>query len=149
MLSIFISAGATASVDMSCFDKAANDSGVPKDILVAIAKVESGFDGNAIHKNRNGSVDIGVMQINSIYLPLLAEAGISKDDLFIPCVNIHVGARIFKKCMEKHGNTWRAVAEYNPGDQTYPHKVFRALSSINKWGIRSDSPVKLAIKGFQ
>ncbi len=136
-----------ASVDMTCFYTAANYSGVNSDVLVAIAKVESGFNENAVHKNRDGTVDIGIMQINSIHLHLLAEAGINKNDLFNPCLNIHVGAQILKKCIEKYGNTWRAVAAYNPGDPTYPHKVFRAMSSIKKRLSFQKESVSLAIKG--
>jgi soluble lytic murein transglycosylase-like protein len=99
-----------------CFDDAAKKTGVNRDILVAIAMQESSVSSTAVHKNKNGSEDIGVMQINTdVWLNFIAEAGVSRNDLFKPCVNIHVGALILKDCIRVFGNTWKAVGAYNVG----------------------------------
>lgn len=44
-------------------------------LLGAIAKTESNFKANAVRQNKNGTRDIGVMQINSLWLPELAKYG--------------------------------------------------------------------------
>lgn len=82
-------------------------------LLGAIAKTESNFNANAVRKNKNGTRDIGVMQINSLWLPELAKYGISEQHLFDPCVNIAVGAWILRQRQTTYGNTWEAVGTYH------------------------------------
>ncbi len=55
----------------------------------AIMMAESGGDPNAFNMNRNGSVDVGLFQINSVNVKALKEAGIinSSQDLFDPAKN--------------------------------------------------------------
>ena len=51
---------------------------VPASILIAVAKVENGKV-NSVNYNKNGSYDIGKMQINSTYLLDLKKYGITED----------------------------------------------------------------------
>ncbi|HIQ49420.1 MAG TPA: twitching motility protein PilT, partial [Aquifex aeolicus] len=87
-----------------CFKKAAFKYNVPLPLLLAIAKVESNFNVNALNKNRNGTYDIGIMQINTSNLSLLKRVGIIKRDeeLWIPCKNVEAGAYILKLCIKRH-----------------------------------------------
>src|SRR5450759_1585912 len=98
-----------------CFDDAAEKAGVNKDILIAIAMVESHLNRIAVHKNSNGTEDVGVKQINSSHFKFLKSVGIERKDLFNACINIHVGALILKECMRIHGNTWAAIGAFNAG----------------------------------
>lgn len=82
-------------------------------LLAAIAKTESNFNANAIRNNKNGSRDIGVMQINSLWLPELSKYGIREEHLFDPCVNIAVGAWILWQRQVTYGNTWESVGTYH------------------------------------
>lgn len=84
-------------------------------VLYAIAKTESNLNPNAINKsNANGSEDVGMMQINSFWFKHLAERyGITRDDLFNPCISLEVGAYVLSQNMERHGNTWKAIGAYN------------------------------------
>lgn len=114
-----------------CFGEAEAKYNLPKDILKAIATVESGFNPKAVNKsNKGGSVDRGVMQINSYHLKTLKGYGISKEDLFKPCLNIHVGAWILWDSIKRHGNTWKAVGAYNARSEdkrkVYVAKVAKA-----------------------
>lgn len=59
-----------------CFEQAANRYGLNKRMLVAIARTESALTPHVIGpRNQNGSYDIGMMQINSSWLPTLAKYG--------------------------------------------------------------------------
>ena len=75
-----------------CFDQAGDFYTINADLLRAIARVESGGNPAAVNRNTNGSEDVGLMQINSWWLPRLAAYGISRDHLLDPCTNISVGA---------------------------------------------------------
>lgn len=97
-----------------CFIDAGEKYRIHPNLLWAIAKVESNFNYTAINKNLNGSYDIGIMQINSSWLPILKKHGLH-DERFLwePCYNIHVGAWILAQCIQKYGYSWEAVGCYN------------------------------------
>jgi soluble lytic murein transglycosylase-like protein len=96
-----------------CFDLAAQRYGVPMVLLQAIAQQESGGRAMAINVNRNGSRDIGLMQINSGWLNTLARHGISERDLFDPCVSALVGAWILANNFTRLGYTTQGLGAYN------------------------------------
>ena len=122
-------AGSTATA--TCWEQAARRHQVNPHLLVAIAEVESGLRPGAIGRNTNGSIDIGMMQINSLWLPELQRHGIALRDLLDPCVSVHVGAWVLAQKMRMHGNTWTAVGAYNAGSavlrERYARKVIEAL----------------------
>lgn len=100
----------------SCWDEAGARFGVHPWLLAAIARVESGFNPRAVndtHAARTGSVDLGLMQINSTWLPVLARHGITRERLFDPCTSITVGAWILAELFGRYGVTWEAVGAYN------------------------------------
>ena len=97
----------------ACWDDAAQRYQVSSALLYAIARTESGLNPLAVGRNGNGSRDIGLMQINSAWLPTLASHGINERDLFEPCTNIEVGAWIPAGKVARLGYTWDAVGAYN------------------------------------
>jgi soluble lytic murein transglycosylase-like protein len=122
-----------ASPAHACWEKAATRYSVSPELLYAIARTESGMNPQAIGRNRNGSRDIGLMQINSAWLPALAAHGITERDLFDPCTSIHVGAWILAGNVQRLGYTWDAVGAYNAASpdlrRAYTDKVRRHLPS--------------------
>ncbi|MGC8851973.1 MAG: lytic transglycosylase domain-containing protein [Hydrogenobacter sp.] len=117
-----------------CFDKASQEMGVNRKLLVAIAYVESGLRHDALNRNSNGTYDIGIMQVNSSNIPKLKRAGIieKEEDLWDVCKNIRAGAYILKECIANYGFNWKAVDCYNKGKNakeisTYVWKVYRVL----------------------
>lgn len=82
-------------------------------LLRAIAKVESDFNPYAINRNADGSDDIGVMQINSRWLPTLARYGIERRHLFNACVSVNIGAWVLAHNIRRHGYNWKAIGAYN------------------------------------
>lgn len=122
----------SAPVSAFCFEQAGGLYGISPELLKAIARVESGMRPDAVNKsNTNGSIDFGLMQINSQWADR-----ISWDRLGDPCYNVTVGAWILGDCMRRYGNTWGAVGCYNTGRakgkmaQIYIAKVKRALKDM-------------------
>lgn len=119
-----------------CWAEASAKYNIPVDLLYAIARVETSNRATLISKpNKNGSYDIGLMQINSMHLPRLAKKGITRQDLIQkPCVNLHVGAMILSEMIERHGYTWVAIGAYNAGShdkrKIYAKKVFAMHNKI-------------------
>lgn len=118
---------------LACWEAVASRYQVSSELLYAIARTESSLDPQAVGCNRNGSCDIGLMQINSAWLPTLAAHGIARDDLFDPCTNIEVGAWILAGNIERLGYTWEAVGAYNAATPArrlaYIERVRRHLPS--------------------
>lgn len=120
-----------------CFEEASKKYGLNPDLLRAIAKVESGFNKSAINRNSNGSVDIGLMQINSVWLNRL---GLDKSKLLNdPCLNINVAAYILSDCIDRHGYTWEAIGCYNAVSQ---HKRVRYSWKIHNELIKLTNTTK-------
>jgi len=128
---LFLSYNAKAD----CFDDAAKLHKVRPTILRAIAKVESNFNERAVGHNNNGTRDIGLMQINSIHLPVLRKFGISEAHLYDGCTSVYIGAWIYKQNIEIYGDTWDAVGAYNSRTpyyrDIYARKVYLALRAMN------------------
>ena len=97
----------------ACWDEAATRYRVSSELLYAIARTESALDPQAVGRNRNGTRDIGLMQINSAWLPTLAAHGIGERDLFDPCTRVRVGGWILAGTVSRPGYTWDAVGAYN------------------------------------
>jgi soluble lytic murein transglycosylase-like protein len=115
----------------ACWEQAAHRYGVNTYLLYAIAKTESNLNPKAINRNANGSYDIGLMQINSSWLPTLRRYGVTEKDLYEPCISIQVGAWILGSNMQRMGNSWNAVGAYNAKSQKlrekYALKVYKNL----------------------
>lgn len=112
-----------------CFEEAGAEYGVSPHLLWAIAKVESGFNPAARNTNANGSIDYGVMQINSgWYSTLGRERWLHLNDA---CYNVRTGAWILSQCVQRHGYTWEAVGCYNAKSRNkgarYANRVYQAL----------------------
>ena len=106
------------------FVEAGKKYGIDPQLLWAIAKTESQLNPNALNQNnKNGSYDIGIMQINSIHLnELWTKYGISEDDLYNPRLNIHIGAKILKDCLNKHNNNLiNGITCYNGRIENNPY----------------------------
>ena len=104
-----------AAANATCWEAASQSNGIPVDVLKAVAKTESNFNPKAVNKNSNGSYDIGMMQINSGWLPKLEAFGLTEASLYDACTNLKVGAWILSNNAKKLGWNWNAIGAYNVG----------------------------------
>lgn len=116
------------------FEKAGAYHHIDPRLLWSVAKIESKHNPLAVNKNSNGTIDIGIMQINSVHLPKLAQFGVTQESLFDPEVNIYIGAWILKGCVKKHGYSKDAITCYNGRikDNPYADKVIQAYYEAEK-----------------
>lgn len=99
----------------ACFRDAGAYYKIPPRLLAAIARTESHFDPRAFNHDSDGSVDVGLMQINSHWFPKLRARGIEHKSLMDPCTSIWVAAWILSENIRQFGYTWKAVGAYNAG----------------------------------
>lgn len=115
-----------------CFQEAGQMYGINPLVLRSIAKVESNTNPAAINKNSNETYDVGLMQINSIWKPVLGDQRWSY--LGDACYNTKTGAWILAMCINKYGYNWRALGCYNSQtpekSETYARKVFNQLKQL-------------------
>ena len=101
---------------------AARESGLPPALVLAVIKVESGFDRFAV--SRVGAQ--GYMQVMPFWKN---EIGRPDDNLTLTETNLRYGCHILQFYIQREGgNLRRALAAYNgsSGSRRYPNKVYRA-----------------------
>lgn len=121
-----------------CWEAAATPHDIEPELLQAIAIVESGYRAQAMnHANRNGTRDIGLMQINSTHLPRLLKQGITEDRLLNePCLSVEVGASILAEFIQRFGYNWTAVGAYNVGTGAGPEREALRMRYAQKiWAV--------------
>ena len=126
---IFLLIICNAAAQAFCFEEAGKEHRISPELLRSIARVESGFNYKAVNKNRNGSRDLGLMQINSAWIDTLS---LKRDELITdPCYNVMTGAGILRRCIDRHEYTWEAIGCYNAKSkgkrEGYSWKIYREL----------------------
>ncbi len=121
----------------ACLMLASQTYSVPPAVLVGIYKAEGGQVGQEV-RNQNGSYDLGPMQINTVWLPDLAQRwGVKtqtarqwvRDD---PCTNVGVAAWILKSHLDETGSLSKAIANYHSRTPHYGTKYKSRVIGIMK-----------------
>ena len=125
---------------LACMMQAADAYNVPAAVLRGIYEVEGGRVGQAVGPNRNGTYDLGPMQINTLWIPKLAEHwnvdyktayNAVKND---GCVNMSVSAWILAGRIRSTGNLTMGIAHYHSATpkfgHTYAKKVIAAMRRL-------------------
>ena len=104
---------------LACMALVASVYQLPPRVLPAIQAVEGGFVGS-VSGNADGSDDLGVMQVNTLWLGTLARvsrlppAEVRRRLVFAPCFNIAAAGLIMRLYLnETHGDLLRAVGDYH------------------------------------
>ena len=117
-------------------------------VLVGIYQVEGGKPGQAVG-NTNGPYDLGPMQINTIWVPELAEKwGVSNNTALQwvkndPCTNMGVAAWILRGHMDRTGNLSTAIAHYHSKTPKFggPYKG-KVISAMRSKGLLKDDATR-------
>lgn len=123
------------------FEKAGRDFGIEASLLKRIATIESSLNANAINQNKNGTVDIGLMQINSMHLKRLSRIGVTRQSLLDPEVNVYVAALLLSSHIRKKGYNLQAIGCYHSANPVFKNQWLKRLSmaEIPQGGIVSKS----------
>lgn len=130
----------------ACLMLAAQTYAVPPAVLVGIHQVEGGDVGQAVGPNDNGSYDLGPMQINTVWIPLLASKwGVAETTAYRwvrddPCTNMGVSAWILRTHMNETGSLAQAIANYHSRTPQYgyPYKS-RVVAAMRAKGLLRDA----------
>ena len=125
---------------LSCMALVAQIYSLPPRVLPSIQRVEGGAPG-LVHRNANGTFDLGVMQINTIWLPYLSrytnlpESEVQTRLLLRTCFNIAAAGLIMRIYLdETGGDLMRAVGNYHSHtqalNQDYLVRVLRSASFL-------------------
>ena len=125
---------------IACLTLASTTYNVPVDVLTAIHKVEGGYNGAAI-QNTNGTLDMGAMQINTLWLSVLSEKwNLPEKDIENvlindSCASASVAGWILSQNLkESNGDIAQAVGHYHSRTpkfrDRYIRKVFTELQKI-------------------
>ena len=111
----------------ACLMLASQTYQVPPAVMVGIWQVEGGKVGME-SPNTNGTHDLGPMQINTIWIPELAEKwGVGEDTArrWIrddPCTNMGVAAWIFRSHYNETGSLAKSIQYYHSRTPKYGNK---------------------------
>jgi soluble lytic murein transglycosylase-like protein len=89
------------------------------ELLIALSRTESGLNPTATNekKNKNGSIDRGLYQLNSNYF--------KSPDIYNELVNITLGITFFNNCLKRaNGDIEKALMLYNSGQQMKKYENF-------------------------
>lgn len=98
--------------------------GVPSDIMAKLIQYESGWNFRTVNKNKNGTKDYGLCQLNSAGLYDLQRWHNNGKpfDPFNWKENLRIGIKHMRYLYQETGSWWSAVAAYNMG-----------LHGFNEW----------------
>jgi len=122
---------------------AAAQYGVPANLALGIASHESGFNPNATNVNTNGTVDYGVMQLNSTTVQTLGVA-----DPLDPQQNIDAGVGLLSKYLTQYGgNESLALQAYAAGPGTVGSAPSSSTSSFIDYVTGYSVPAGVDVSG--
>lgn len=107
----------TRPVTVECVMAVAQRYQVPVEVIGGILAQEHGRLGQK-RSNRDGSYDMGPMQVNSFWLPMMRRHGVEEAHLLHwGCHNLAVGVWILRyEQSRRPGGLWQAVAHYHSPD---------------------------------
>lgn len=134
----------------SCISKASAHYDVPEPLIWLILDVEGGEAGT-VAGNTNNTDDLGPMQINTFWLPLIEEhyersrASLRWQLVHDACFNIAVGTWILRVNIDQAGgNVWQGIGWYHSRTPKYAERYLnRVLESAERWyGVKPEVAVK-------
>lgn len=135
--------------DIPCVIKAAMRHDIPANVLLAVASMEGGKNGQQV-LNKNGTYDVGHFQINSIHF---SENGVFRhikreDATWRGCYNAELAAWFLKQRLNARsgGDYWTRVATYHSATPKY-NAIYRGklIPLAARWGVWLQANYKTTI----
>lgn len=101
--------------------------GVDYNLVIAIMKTESNFKVDLIYKNKNGSRDQGIMQINTIHKENYTKLGFT--DMLDPYQNIEYGIILLSDISSSFDDEHLILLNYNMGTRGARKVMNRGITS--------------------
>lgn len=114
-----------------CITQAAQCFQVNPLLIKAIIWHESRNQPQALNFNKNKTVDVGIMQINTVHFSSLKSRGIDEQRLRKDsCANVFSGTWILKQKIERYGYTWDGIGSYHSRTAAQREKYVRNIVSL-------------------
>lgn len=105
------------------YQKYSAEYNVPIEILKAITLVENTkLNPTLVCMNKNGTKDVGLMQINTLWIDALPKMKLTVEKLKTPETNIKVASYILGNLIQKYGLSWETIGMYHSRTITYQFK---------------------------
>lgn len=153
MFSFLLAQSGLAEIDaerVMCSISASVKYEVPANIMLAVAEKEGGRPGQVV-RNSNGTVDVGPMQFNTVYLRELKRFGIDPIDVAgSGCFPYDVAAwRIRGHIKNDSGDIWTRVSNYHSRtpkyNQIYRHDLIKKAVKWADWVDANRENIKLVV----
>lgn len=120
-----------AAQKVDCILEAAQCFQINPLVIKAIIWQESKNRQQALNRNKNSTVDVGVMQINTVHFKALKNLGIDETQLRENrCANVFSGAWILKQSIERYGYTWEGIGNYHSKTPVHHDKYVKKIISL-------------------
>ena len=114
-----------------CIDRVSATFGIDALPLELLREVEGGQAGT-VRRNRDGSEDLGPMQVNSVHLPMLAAFGITREDLRDNrgCRNVLAATLLYLRHLRaSRGDPARAIARYHSATPRHARRYLMRIQA--------------------
>lgn len=149
ILFILLTKSLFASVDFyskydDIFKKYEKEFGISYFLMKSIAITENAkFDTNAVMKNKNGTKDIGLMQINTSWIEWMPEQKITIEKLKDVDFNIKIAFIIVDDIIKRHGYSWNSIGRYHSGTPELKKIWLKKIKQNVKYLASIDNRVKI------
>ena len=116
-------------VTWDCLEQTCRAFDVPLALIIGLMDMESGQVGR-VSRNKNGSYDIGPMQINSSWLGKLGAAGIDENHLRNNgCVNVAAAGWLLRSLLASEPSVQEAIARYHSPNKDRGQKYLQKVKA--------------------
>jgi hypothetical protein len=105
-----------------------NKCNIKYELALSVISNESNFNVNATNHNKNGSIDVGLFQINSGNHKWLKKQ-LNLTDLYNPKQNIKAGLYVLNDLKDKYKNYHKMLISYNMGEGNLKKLISRGIES--------------------
>lgn len=140
--------GATIQASLpsvACVARASRHYRIPVPVTLALMKTEGGKPGSFV-RNRNGTYDMGVMQVNTLWIQEYAKRfGITRQAFVMRavldgCFSVFLGLDILRAQIDREGSIDRGVAAYHSRTQDKAARYMRRFNMQLEQVARGDYP---------